>query len=299
MALHRLTSITIGVPDVGAARTFYRDFGLQEREPGRLATAAGGEQLRLVPAPRRNLLELGIGVDDADDLGRIAANLKRLEVTIEREARALRATEPVTEIRVVVEIAERIAEPAEPALPTNGPGRCVRTDARSPAVTETAPARPRKLGHVVVGSPDAALSRRFFVDGIGFRVSDEVPGIGAAFMRCSTDHHNLLVQPAPSTFLHHTAWEVGDVDEIGRGASRLLREHPERHVWGLGRHGIGSNFFWYLRDPAGNFVEYYSDLDVIVDEELWKVRATSGVDGLAAWGPPVPPTFLLPEDLLG
>jgi len=298
MALHRLTSITIGVPDVGAARAFYRDFGLEEREPGRLATAAGGEQLRLVPAPRRNLLELGIGVDDADDLGHIAANLKRLEVTIEREARALRATEPVTEIRVVVEIAERIAEPAEPALATNGPGRCERTDARSPAVTDSRPARPRKLGHVVVGSPDAALSRRFFADGIGFRVSDELVGIGAAFMRCSTDHHNLLVQPAPATFLHHTAWEVGDVDEIGRGASRLLREHPERHVWGLGRHGIGSNFFWYLRDPAGNFVEYYSDLDVIVDEEAWKVRATSGVDGLAAWAPPVPAAFLMPEDLL-
>ncbi len=298
MALHRLTSITIGVPDVGAARVFYRDFGLEEREPGRLATAAGGEQLRLVPAPRRNLLELGIGVDDADDLGWIAANLKRLDVATEREARALRATEPVTGIRVVVEIAERIAEPAEPALPTNGPGRCARTDARSTAVTDSTPARPRKLGHVVVGSRDAALSRRFFVDGIGFRVSDEVPGIGAAFMRCSTDHHNVLVQPAPATFLHHTAWEVGDVDEIGRGASRLLREHPERHVWGLGRHGIGSNFFWYLRDPAGNFVEYYSDLDVIVDEEAWKVRATSGVDGLAAWAPPVPPTFLMPEDLL-
>ena len=298
MALHRLTSVTIGVPDVGAARAFYRDFGLEEREPGRLATAAGGEQLRLVPAPRRNLLELGIGVDDADDLGWIAANLKRLDVATEREARALRATEPVTGIRVVVEIAERIAEPAEPALPTNGPGRCARTDARSTAVTDSTPARPRKLGHVVVGSRDAALSRRFFVDGIGFRVSDEVPGIGAAFMRCSTDHHNVLVQPAPATFLHHTAWEVGDVDEIGRGASRLLREHPERHVWGLGRHGIGSNFFWYLRDPAGNFVEYYSDLDVIVDEEAWKVRATSGVDGLAAWGPPVPPTFLMPEDLL-
>ena len=37
----------------------------------------------------------------------------------------------------------------------------------------------------------------------------------------------------------------------------------------------------------------------IVDEEAWKVRATSGVDGLAAWAPPVPAAFLMPEDLLG
>ena len=70
-------------------------------------------------------------------------------------------------------------------------------------------------------------------------------------------------------------------------------------MWGLGRHGVGSNFFWYLRDPAGNFVEYYSDLDVIVDEEVWKVRASSGVETLAVWGPPLPTSFLMPEDLLG
>ena len=51
--------------------------------------------------------------------------------------------------------------------------------------------------------------------------------------------------------------------------------------------------------PAGNFVEYYSDLDVIVDEEVWKVRASSGVETLAVWGPPLPTSFLMPEDLLG
>src|SRR2546430_17114432 len=33
----------------------------------------------------------------------------------------------------------------------------------------------------------------------------------------------------------------------------ILEGHPERHVWGLGRHHIGSNFFWYLKDPVGNF----------------------------------------------
>ncbi|GAA1087125.1 hypothetical protein GCM10009577_05090 [Streptomyces javensis] len=63
--------------------------------------------------------------------------------------------------------------------------------------------------------------------------------------------------------LHHTSWQVTDVDEVGRGATRMLTEHPERHVWGLGRHHIGSDFFWYLKDPAGNFSEYYADMDCI------------------------------------
>ena len=113
-------------------------------------------------------------------------------------------------------------------------------------------ARPRKLGHVVVGSTDVEASNRFFIEGIGFKVSDEVKGV-AHFMRCSQDHHNLLVQKAPVQFLHHTSWQVEDVDEIGLGAHALLSKDPSRHVWGFGRHHVGSNFFWYFRDPAGNF----------------------------------------------
>ena len=297
MPLHRLTSITIGVPNVDETCAFYRDFGLTETAPGRFSTAAGGDQLRIVTAPRRNLLELGVGVDDPDDLGRIASALACLDVNVTRDGATLAMTEPTTGIRVVIGAAARILEASEAALETNGPGRTPRLDARSAVVSLKGAVRPRKLGHVVVGSTDAPGARRFFVDGLGFKVSDEIPGIGAAFMRCSTDHHNLLVQPAPLTLLHHTAWEVGDVDEIGRGASRMIAEHPERHVWGLGRHAIGSNFFWYLRDPAGSFVEYYSDLDVIADDAAWRAGAGAGADTLAAWGPPVPPTFLVPEDL--
>ena len=139
-------------------------------------------------------------------------------------------------------------------------------------------------------STDFAASERFFIQGIGFKVSDTVAGL-ASFLRCSTDHHNLLVQPAPVPLLHHTSWQVDDVDVIGRGARALLAKDPARHVWGLGRHHIGSNYFWYLKDPAGNFTEYYADLDCIVDDELWKPLEWDGPKSLYDWGPPVPPDF--------
>ena len=87
-------------------------------------------------------------------------------------------------------------------------------------------------------------------------------------------------------------------------AGRQLRLLPapvrrllERHVWGLGRHYAGSNFFWYLKDPAGNFSEYYSDMDCIIDDQLWTPEELEGARGLFAWGPPPPPSFLHPEDL--
>ncbi|HEY8153765.1 MAG TPA: VOC family protein [Myxococcota bacterium] len=298
MPLHRLASLTIGVPAPEPVRGFYRDFGLAETKPGRFETADGGEQLRIQAAPWRRLLALAIGVDDADDLGRVAAALARLGVETERGERALEAVEPVTGVRVRLAVEARVAQKPPSALALNAPGRTQRSDARSPAVLPGASARPRRLSHVVIGSPDAPASKRFFTEGIGLRVSDEVPAIGASFLRCSTDHHNLLVQSGPVAFLHHTAWEMDDVDAVGRAAAAMLAADPSRHVWGLGRHGIGSNFFWYLRDPAGNFAEYSSDLDVIADAEAWRVSASTGAHPLAAWGPPVPGAFLAPPDIV-
>src|SRR5260370_39136637 len=80
--MHGLTSMTLGVPDVGAVASYYEDFGLRRvgERPGRglvLATAEGGEQLALRPAGRRRLLEIGIGADDPDDLGRVEAGVPR------------------------------------------------------------------------------------------------------------------------------------------------------------------------------------------------------------------------------
>lgn len=296
MSLHRLTTITLGVPDPGTTADYYRDFGLTDLGDHRFGTVDGGEQLRLTSAPQRRLLKLGIGVHDGDDLARIGSQLDRLAVAYKAEEGALTVIDPNSALTVVVEIAPEIRQMAAPAPVTNGPGRHDRADERAAAISRTDSVRPRKLGHVVIGSLDQAASQRFFCDGLGFKTSDQVPGL-ASFMRCSEDHHNVLIQQAPLNFLHHTAWEVEDVDEVGRGATAMLEGHPDRHVWGLGRHHIGSNFFWYLKDPAGNFAEYYSDLDCIVDDQLWTPEVIEGAKGLYNWGPPPPPSFLAPEDL--
>ena len=135
-----------------------------------------------------------------------------------------------------------------------------------------------------------------FLAALGFTASDYVRGMGA-FMRCSTDHHNILVLAAPISYFHHSAWEVADVDEVGRGAISMLQQHPERHVWGMGRHYVGSNFFWYLRDPAGNFTEYYADMDTIEIDQLWTPEEHEAARTLYSWGQPPPASFIAPEDL--
>jgi catechol 2,3-dioxygenase-like lactoylglutathione lyase family enzyme len=295
--VHRLTSVTVGVPDVAANVAFYEEFGLTQSSPGVLASRDGGDQLRLVPADRRRLLTLGVGVDDPDDLERVGRDVSALGLLAEHDREAVSVADPGTGVAVVVEVAERVTSVDAQGVPAaNAPGRRDRQDARSRALDRTGTVSPRKLGHVVIGSTDSELSHRLFVDGLGFKVSDRVDG-HASFLRCSTDHHNVLLQAAPIQFLHHTSWQVDDVDEIGRGARALLDVDPGRNVWGLGRHYVGSNYFWYFRDPAGNFAEYYSDMDVIVDDELWQPGTFDDMRGLYAWGPPVPAEFLLPNDV--
>ncbi len=291
-----MASVTVGVPNLAETSAYYADFGLTPTRDGWFATVDGGEQLRLVQTPRRRLIGFTVGVDDEDDLSRVASRLDRLGIGHRRTGGRLVSAEPVTGTTVTLEIQERLRQPRQPAVPYNGPGRVERVGSRAPGITREGPVRPRKLGHVVLGSIDFEVSRTYFVDGVGFKISDLVKEAGA-FMRCTTDHHNLLLLRAPVNFLHHTSWEVDSVDEVGRGAVRMLEDHPERHVWGLGRHHVGSNFFWYLKDPAGNFSEYYSDTDCIVDDQLWKPEVFEGALGLYSWGPPPPPSFLRPEDL--
>ena len=296
MSLHRLTSVTVGVPNLEASRQFYREFGLVEGSPGRFSSRFGGEQLVLVDRPERGVLEVGIGCQDADDLGRAAAALSRSGVDNTVSDSAVHVREPVTGLGVRIEIAPRIVADVRPAHVENSHGARPRLNSRAPGIIEPDRTRPRKLGHVVIGTPDRAVTQDFFTRLLGFQLSDQ-RGDHMAFMRCSTDHHNIAVSQAPRHFLHHTSWEVDDIDQVAQGAGALLAVDPSRHLWGLGRHFYGSNYFWYFRDPAGHYAEYMSDLDEITDDEVWAIRTSGQRGGAKAWGPPMPKHFGSPWEL--
>ncbi len=259
MTLHGLGKVTIGVPNVeDTIDYYYVDFGLDHYGGGIFATLNGGKQLEITYAPTRRLIELSIAADDLDDIASVSARLHALGLHAEDAGTSVSTIEPVTGTVVRVELRPRIMiEPPVPPPLYNGPGRIDRWG-RAPFINRTEPVRPRKLGHVVIGSTDLETTMKFFTDGLGFKISDHM-GDKAAFLRCSIEHHNVLVMAAPVNFMHHTSWQVDDIDDVGRGAHTMLDGNPQRHIWGLGRHYAGANFFWYLKDPAGNFSEYYSD----------------------------------------
>lgn len=199
MGLHRLTSVSIGVPNVADTARYYTEFGLTPTEAGVFSTTDGGPQLRLLPAPTRRLVEIGIGVDDLDDLDRTADQLRRLTLPATRHDSALETVEPIAGFRAVLRVAPRLEQHPIPATGYNGPGGIER---HAPGILRGVAVRPRKtrargrrfnrlrrdlsILHRGSGVQDQRLHRR----------SGRVPAR-------STDHHNVLVLRAPVNFLNH------------------------------------------------------------------------------------------------
>jgi catechol 2,3-dioxygenase-like lactoylglutathione lyase family enzyme len=297
MSLHRVSSFTYSVPNVAEVIAYYTEFGLTDNGDGSLSTLDGGRQLYVEQGRHRGITAVTLGADDPDDVGRIAASLTKLGFDVAADADRLVTSDPVMKLRVEVVVEPRVVQETFAPAAVNGPGRVERVNERAAGVMREGPVRPRRLGHLALVSGESETSLKFFTDGLGFKVSDYAGSKESAFMRCSPDHHNIAVFGGPVSFPHHTSWQVDDLDEIGRGAENLLTGHDERKGWGFGRHYAGSNFFWYLKDPAGTFSEYYADMDQITDDDVWKPELCEGKSGLYNWGPAVPEGFMRPDDI--
>jgi hypothetical protein len=296
MALHRFLGMEIGVPAPAELAAGYAEMGLVGGDD-RWGTADCPDQIRIVETPYRQLRSMRLGCEDERDLAALGRRLDALGIAAEKRSDRVTCLDPSGHWQVVVEVAPPLALSRPPSRAHNRPGERRRSGTRAEVVTETAPRPPRRLGHVVLGSPDPLGSAKFFMEGIGFRLSDQVAGL-LTFMRCSSDHHNLLVQPAPVPYLNHYAFEYDDIDAVGAAARRYLDAHEERHVVGLGRHVVGSNVFWYLNDPCGTMVEFFSDMDDIPDDDAWEPRTDWTLGGFSSWGPKEPPHhFAFPPDL--
>jgi len=163
---------------------------------------------------------------------------------------------------------------------------------------------PTKLGHVAFNVIDVKKVVQFYVDVLGFRVSDWM-GDFFAFLRCGPDHHTINLVDSKRIRLNHIAFELRDWAHIQSSCDFLSRNgYPL--IWGPGRHGIGHNIFAYHRDPDGQVVELFCELDRIYDEDLgyfeprpWhrdqpQVPKVWAKDPTAAnlWGILPPPGFL-------
>ena len=250
-------------------------------------------------APRKRLHHIALRADGLDAMARTVPEAGGRVVAAPEgfESNGLWVEDPHG---MLIHLQERPADAeleAAPAYEINGPGRIVRTrrSAMRPGASY-APAKPLRLGHILVFSPDVPASVAFMEQALGMGLADRAQDVIAfCCARKDSDHHVVAFAKSPGVGFHHASFQVGDPDEVGRAGRALVAKTAEAAMngdWGFGRHTIGSNFFHYIQDPWGSWFEYYSDMDHIDDYSLWTPTNYEMNDSLANWGPAVPKDFV-------
>lgn len=139
------------------------------------------------------------------------------------------------------------------------------------------------FGHIVVAYHDVAAAARFYLDLLGFRLSDkslEPNGDLWWFAHVNPRHHSLAFGPGPvDGELHHFMLEVETIDQVGEALDRLT-DLGAPIVNGLGRHSNDKMLSFYVRTPNGFEIEYGCS-GLKIDDAAWRpVLHSSG----STWG---------------
>jgi catechol 2,3-dioxygenase-like lactoylglutathione lyase family enzyme len=160
-----------------------------------------------------------------------------------------------------------------PGEVVNAPGSPPHRAVNKIGVWEDMPAKPRTFSHIVCFVPEIPAAENFYVDRLGFKVTDRFE-VGPFLRPAGTrDHHTLFFirTPAYMKGCEHLAFHMGGPTELMLAGTRFIRAGYQS-AWGPGRHKFGSNWFWYFNSPLGCHFEYDADMDQHDDE--WAPRET-------------------------
>lgn len=262
--------LIFGVDNLEASKQFLLDYGLAENEGNRFE-ALDGTALTVrekddpelpPPLPTATMLRQTVwGVEDEATLDAIEAELsKDRDVYRDGNGRVMSRDDLNFEIAFQVTARKTLNLPAEMI---NSPGAPAGRPANVVGANEEADALPRTLSHVVYFVPDIEKGANFYIERLGFVVTDRFINTGP-FLRpqANDDHHVLFMIQTPDYMqgLEHLAFHMQGPTELMLAGSRMIKKGYES-FWGPGRHKFGSNWFWYFNSPLGTHVEYDADMD--------------------------------------
>jgi len=298
--------VRFSAPDLDRMRAFLLDFGLREsgdNSPDILRMRGSGDAPFIHVTEKGESTFRGIGLyaeslEALDDIA-IAAGAEKRPIDAPGGGWMVRLVDPDGfEVDVVAGQA-RAAQLVPDPTPWNDAREHRRTGL--PKRLPPGPSNVVRLGHAVMLVADLAQSWRWWSEHFGLLVSDEVRDPDgqsiALFIRCDrgsipTDHHTLNFAQAPAGVaqFHHAAFEVADLDSLMTGHDHLAGA-GHGHMWGVGRHILGSQVFDYWQDPFGNKIEHWTDGDLLSAEAGSSVQDIAAMIG-GQWGPAIPEGFV-------
>ncbi len=289
LGVHSIGEFHLIVPSLDDAERFYKTFGLRvSREGQGLALrAAGSDHIwgRLVEGPRKKMDRLTFHCFE-DDAEKLYAHIRSQGVKpvappIGADETGLWFHDPdglLVQVRPGSKTTIDAANHQQPPLPTDGI-RC------TPYRSMVQPVLPQRLSHLARYTPSVDTQLAFYTAVLGLRLSDR-SGAHVVFLHGphGSDHHLIAFVESNGPGLHHLSWDLPTVDDVGLGMQRMLTGGYEVG-WGVGRHVLGSNYFYYARDPWGSWCEFSATMDYIPANVDWVSEDRPAEDAFYLWGP--------------
>lgn len=163
------------------------------------------------------------------------------------------------------------------------------------------PSQVKRIGHGVIMTTDLPRALAWYRETLGFICSDDVyagspENVIGSFNRCDrgeeyVDHHVFFGIAGAKNGLNHLSFEVQDIDDVMMGHEHIAATGKYKHVWGIGRHVLGSQVFDYWMDPWARVHEHWTDSDVLnVSDGSHRISVEEGLT--SQWGDPAPQEFI-------
>ena len=231
-------------------------FPRYDEQVWRLSLAASGED---------DLTFIGLEVNSIEALEALAKALKEKGISVDQGSEALCAERGVSAmiccedpfgLAVELYVGERLA--GNPFKPAREHAGFVTGD--------------MGLGHIVLSAPDEAAATGFFMESLGFNLSDHVllgpegRQLRLTFMHCNSRHHSLAIAPIPAPKrLNHIMMEAATMDEVGRTLDIVQRSNVPVSS-SLGKHTNDMMVSFYMQTPSGFDIEYGCEGLAITDD---------------------------------
>ncbi|MEY4341745.1 MAG: hypothetical protein RL541_1249 [Pseudomonadota bacterium] len=298
-AVHSLDCVVFSVPDLKEAVDYYSTFGLDVRaSQGHVDLLTHGHDqcwARIYLSEGKKKLQYLVFAAYPEDMAAISERIQRSGYPHGKphplgSAEGLWVVHPEGFYIQVIE-ADKSSPHAKAEVIQKAPAPVGKGNAPARSIVQQV--KPRRLSHALLFSAKVAESAIFFSEVLGLRVTDRSDDF-IVFMHGihGSDHHMLAFVASEGPGLHHLSWDVASLDEVGLGMEQMLQSGYTKG-WGVGRHVLGSNYFFYSRDPWGSYSEFSYDIDFVPSDHDWKMGNHPQNDSFYVWGPLVPEEFVI------